>query len=215
MKKIKIKKDDILYSKFQKKYRAIFKDDKFIEFTRKHFNSNGGFAGFILAFLENQVGSKKALEHVTINAHDWIDIFYDLYTDENIIVEFNNLVLNPIIEYNMIVKSFDAFDPIISKFIRYFERENLDFKLPNEQIRRIIKTAFSYILYNCLDCKLPYQIGDLLTDVQYDQKVIIVLNNTRFFSDAKKAILDNCGKKINDLITMLLAVSKNLYYDKD
>ena len=66
------------------------------------------------------------------------------------------------------------------------------------------------MLYNNIEYKLPYSFEKILADPDYDTKYIFILNNTKLFSLAKQSIVDNCEEDINDIIVLILCMSKTL-----
>lgn len=208
------KKDDIVLLKFKLIYQKVFLNPKFVSAIKTHFNKNGGFAAFILGFVENQIGREKLLKHIDINLPEWIELFADLYDDLTIIDTYSNLGFNPIISLEEIKKSFSCFDKMIDKIWMYFNSEQLSININEFHTKQILKSSLGYLLYNSIDCRIKYDFLDILSDPLYDQKIVMITYNTKLFADAKRCIVNNCGKKINDLITLLLGASKDLNFDK-
>lgn len=208
------KKDDKLYKKFKRQYKLIFSNKDFIDCAKSSFDRKYGLVAFILSLLENQIGSEKLLLSLQKNKNEWLNLFASLYKDENINKAYEILSLNPIVDFDKIVGCFDCFDNAISIITNFIEYKNINIDIGFKYFKKILKSGFGFILYNAIDCKINYSFEQILTDNEYDAKILMILNNTKLFALVKDAIVESCGNKINNLITLLLGISNDLSYDK-
>jgi len=210
----KVFKDEKIFNKFKQDFKFIFKDNNFIRFTQNHFNKNGSFAAFTLAFLQNKVGEKRVFDSARINSKEWVDLFESLYNDQTIKDALDKLILNPLIPLDKIQNTFKCFDNFIDKLFDYIKEQEWSLNISNKDAKELLVSAYGYILYNSIECKLDRQLDDIVVDPKYDQKYTMILNNTKLFSDVKNNIRNYCGEKINDLIVILLGGSNHLALDK-
>jgi len=210
----KVFKDEKIFNKYKQEFKFIFKDKNFIEFTQNHFNKNGSFAAFTLAFLQNRVGEKRIYDCARINKDEWVGLFENLYKDQTIFDAYNKLSLNPIIALDKIKITFKCFDNFIDKLFDYIKEQEWSLNISNKDAKELLVSAYGYILYNSIECKLGRQLEDIVVDKDYDNKYIIILNNTKLFSEIKNNIRECCSEKINDLIVVLLGGSNHLALDK-
>lgn len=210
----KVFKDEIIFNNFKNNFNEIFKDKNFIDMTKNHFNKNGSFAVFTLALLQNRVSEGKIIANARINKQDWMIMFENLYKDQNIINTFEKLNLNPVITLNNIVKMFVVFENFANQVWSYVAEQNWDLNISKNDFIEMISSAFGYLTYNQIECKLNNKLSDIVQDPQYDTKYTIILNNTKLFAKAKSCILKHCELKINDLIVILLGASNHLALDK-
>lgn len=202
------------YKKFWKKYSLILDDKYLSELRKNHFDKNGAFVGFLLAFLDNQINNKKLFSQFKVNKDEWCELLCEIYKDPEPIKLFKKLEINPIVPLEQTIDEFSCFDAFINHFIKFVKMHQLNLNIDENNVKQLIKNAFGYILYNCIECIVPYKLDNILVDQDYETKVLMAINNTKLFSFAKQSILENCQDKINNLIVLLLSMSNKLNYDK-
>lgn len=206
----KILKDEKIFNKFKKNYSFIFNNETIKNLLENHFNKNGSFIVFTLSILQNKVGGKAIFNHAKINLQDWISLFENLYSDEQIKKVFEIVKLNPLQDLAAIQNMFVCFKPFAEKLIDYLDEQELKININKNAFVQTICDAFGYFLYNDLEVKINQNIKDIIEDKHYDKKVTIILNNIKLFAVVKKHIQDYCGEKINDLIVLVLGGSNHL-----
>lgn len=198
------------FESFRKKYHFILNNSDLSPLIKKHFNANGSWIIFIFALLENRIDPKKIFNHIKINRDEWCELFIPLYSNQQAINLYKKLEVNPVISLEQTINEFNCFATFANSFVSFIHKHNLSLSIADEQVKKMIINAFGYILYNTINFKLPFTIKQMLLDPDYDTKYLFVLNNTKLFSTIKELILANCGKKINDLIILLLGQSNEL-----
>lgn len=199
-----------LLQKYKDKLSFIFNDKFLSQSIKNHFDKNGTCILFVIALLQNKLGEKVINNHLYINKDEWIDLFSSLYRDENVIKVYKKLEINPIIPLNQIIDSFKCFNRYVDTLITFLKQHELNLNISENDLRCLFKNVFNYVTYNCIDCKLPYDLKDILHDPDYDTKYLMILNNTKLFAAAKQSIISCCKDKINDLIVLLLGTNKSL-----
>lgn len=207
-------KDEKIFQKFKKKYSVIFDDANLNQQIQNHFDQNGAFVGFCLAILSNKLDQDKLINHLKINCEEWVNLFSLLYKNNQIVNLYKKLEMNPIIPLEHIIESFSCFDEFINKFIWFLKQSEINLNIAEEELKDLIKNGLGYLLYNKVDCKLPYEIDKILLDNDYETKKIVILNNTKLFAAVKKSIVDNYFDGINDFIVLILGMNKGLSLDK-
>lgn len=202
------------YQKFKNKYSFILNDRFLVEVRENHFDKNGAFISFLLAFLDNKINSKKLHNQLTVNKDEWSDLFIQIYKEESYIDLYKKLEINPIVPLEQTIREFDRFDSFINTFVNFVKVHELNLNISEDKLKLLVKNAFGYLLYNSIECKIPYKLEDILLDREYETKLLMAVNNTRLFSLVKQSILDNCRDKINNLIVLLLGMSNKLNYEK-
>lgn len=203
-------KNERLIQKFKSSISFIFNDKFLSQSISHHFDKNGVFILFVVAFLQTKIGEKAINNHLYINKDEWTDLFNKLYSDAEIIEVYKKLEINPIIPFNQIIEHFKCFNKFVNALIEFLKKHELNSSVADTKLKELFMNVFSYITYNCLDCKLPYNLENILADVDYDTKYLMILNNTKFFAKAKQSIIETCQDKINDLIVLLLGSNKSL-----
>lgn len=203
-------KDEKVFKKYQTKYSFILTDKYLSDLLKLHFDSQGAFVIFMVGLMNNQVSPKKIMSQLKINIDEWSELFCRLYKDQKIIDLYKKLEINPIIPLEQIIDSFDYFNPFINDFVETLKKHELNLNISESGIKDILKSVFGYLLYNSIDCKIAYSLEKILLDPDYETKYLMILNNTKLFAKAKQNILANCKDKINDLIVLLLGMSKPL-----
>ena len=207
----KLLKDEKNFKSFKKYFSCLFDNQNFQQMTIKHFDWKLSFAGFIIGFLANQYDKKLLKKHLEININEWNDIFSIFYCDKKIEEVKNNLELNPIVSLEILHSYFQCFDKFIDALIAYLSNQLVELNVDNkDNLFNLFKSGLSYILYNYIDMKIPYNISDILHDHEYDIKYQVIVINTKLFSELKQNILLCCGKKINDFISLVLGMSNRL-----
>lgn len=206
-------KNEKLFAKLKKRFSFIFNDQYISELLEHHFDKNGCFIAFVIGLLENRIDKKKILNHFKINKDEWSELFCLIYKDQQIIDVYKKIEINPVVSFDTITKSFDCFDKFIDLLIEFLKKHEIETKIEDQKLKKLFKFVFGYILYNSLDCKLPYELNEILLDPEYENKYSIILNNTKLFSLAKQKIVDVCDDKINEVIVLLLGMNKALSYD--
>lgn len=203
-------KTEKLFRKFKRDFSFILNKIDHVVKKTKHFDENSALASYVLVFLNNRCDSKKLRMHLKRNKDYWINLLLELYRDEQIVETYNNIKLNPYINFNNLVKSFKCFNSFIHQFIEAVKSQDLNLKLSDDLISDFITFGLGYLIYNKVDCLINYELADILLDKKYDSKIQIIIYNTRLFSLIKKLILDNCQEKINDFISLIIGMSKPL-----
>ncbi len=203
-------KDEKVFKKYKAKYSFILGDKYLSDLLKSHFDSEGAFVIFMIGLMNNQVNPKKIMSQLKINMDEWCELFCRLYKDQKIVNLYKKLEINPIIPLEQIIDSFDCFNPFINDFVEELKKHELNLNINERSIKDILKGVFGYLLYNSIDCKIAYSFEKILLDPDYETKYLIILNNTKLFARAKQNILANCKDKINDLIVLLLGMSKPL-----
>ncbi len=139
-----------------------------------------------------------------------MELFKVLYKEERAIHLFKKLEVNPITPLEQTINEFSCFDNFINNTINFFKKHSLNLNIDELKLKSLIKNALGYILYNHIECKIPYSFDKILNDPDYDTKYIVVLNNTKLFGLLKKDITENCQDHINSLIVLVLGMSKAL-----
>lgn len=207
-------KDEKLFEQFKRKHSSIFNDVNFSNLLQDHFNKNGSFVCFVLALIENRWDQKKLITHLSINKDEWLELLGILYRDEHIIDIYKKLEINPIVPLEQTIASFNCFNSFINSLLDFLRKHEINLNIHEKDLKELFKSGLGYLLYNNIEFKLHYEIKDNILDNDYETKYIFVLNNTKLFAGIKKLILDNCGENINDLIALLLGMSKPLSEDK-
>ncbi|MCQ2957060.1 MAG: hypothetical protein MJ233_04500 [Mycoplasmoidaceae bacterium] len=140
-------------------------------------------------------------------------MFCTLYKDEKIVELYRKLEINPIIPLEQTIESFTCFNSFINNFIDFLKKHELNLNINEASIKSILKNTFGYLLYNTVECKIPYSFEQMLLDPEYETKYLVILNNTKLFAKAKQEIVSNCKDKINELIVLLLGMNKKLNKD--
>lgn len=206
-------KDEKLFKKYKARYSFIFNDKYLSDLLKQHFDSNGCFIVFMIALLNNKVEPRRIMAQLKINKDEWSELFCHLYKDEVIKSLYKKLEINAIIPLAQIIQSFDCFNPFINQFIEALKSHELNLNISEASIKQILKSVFGYLLYNSIECKIPYNFEQILLDPDYETKYLMVVNNTKLFAQAKQNIVLHCGDKINDLIVLLLGMNKKLNKD--
>ena len=206
-------KDEKFFKKFKTKYSTIFNHPLISEALKNHFDNNGSFIAFTLGLVENRIDNNKFLTHLKINKDEWAELFITLYKNQNIIDIYKKLEINPIVPLEQTISSFNCFDGFINQFIEFIKKHEINLNIHESKIKTILKSAYGYLFYNKIDCKLPYNINEIIVDPEYDTKNVVILNNTKLFATVKQQIVSSCGEKINDLIVLLLGLSNKLNFD--
>lgn len=207
-------KDEKIFGKFKQKHSFIFNDVNFKNLLKTHFDKNGTFVSFIIALIENRLDENKVITHLSINKDEWIELFENLYKNQDVIEVYKKLEINPIIPIEQTVSSFSCFNSFINLLLDFIRQHGMNLNIRETELKEMFRAAFGYLLYNNIDCKLHYEIIDNILDNDYDTKYIFVLNNTKLFASIKNIILNTCGNKVNDLIVLLLGMNKALSEDK-
>lgn len=207
-------KDEKLFKKFKTKYSIIFNDQLINDALKNHFDNNGSFIAFTLGLIENRIDNNKFLTHLKINKDEWVELFLTLYKNQTIIDIYKKLEINPIVPLEQTISSFGCFDDFINLFIEFIKKHEINLNIHESKIKTILKNTFGYLFYNKIECKLPYDINEIVVDPEYDTKNVVILNNTKLFAAAKQQITNCCGEKINDLIVLLLGMNQSHSCDK-
>lgn len=207
-------KDEKLFKKFKTKYSIIFNDQLINDALKNHFDNNGSFIAFTLGLIENRIDNNKFLTHLKINKDEWVELFLTLYKNQTIIDIYKKLEINPIVPLEQTISSFSCFDDFINLFIEFIKKHEINLNIHESKIKTILKNTFGYLFYNKIECKLPYDINEIVVDPEYDTKNVVILNNTKLFAAAKQQITNCCGEKINDLIVLLLGMNQSHSCDK-
>lgn len=207
-------KNNKIFLKLKKRYQFIFNDTELRDLLKQHYDSDGCSIGFILGLLENQIEKGKVLDQLSINKDEWLELFRSLYKESTPAKLFKRLEVNPIIPLEQTINEFNCFDQFASDVVSFLKKHEINIGINELNLKQLIKNACGYILYNNIDCKIPYTFDEILVDPDYDTKYIIVLNNTKLFSLVKNGIVGNCKNKINDLIVLVLGMSKPLASQK-
>lgn len=206
-------KDEKKFKKYKSKYSFIFNDKILSDLLKQHFDNKGCFIVFIIALLNNQIDSKRIMTQLKINKDEWSELFCTLYKDEKIVELYRKLEINPIIPLEQTIESFTCFNSFINNFIDFLKKHELNLNINEASIKSILKNTFGYLLYNTVECKIPYSFEQMLLDPEYETKYLVILNNTKLFAKAKQEIVSNCKDKINELIVLLLGMNKKLNKD--
>lgn len=207
-------KDEKLFLKYKKQFAFLFNDEALASLLSNHFDNNGCYIVFVIAILQNKLEKDKVLNHLKINKDEWIQLFSQLYKNQDIINLYKKLEINPIVPLEQTIERFDCFNPFINELINFLKQHELNTNIHETKIKQLLVSVFGYLLYNHIGCNLPYDIEKILTDHEYDTKYTIILNNTKLFASAKKQIIEVFGETINDLIVLLLGMNKQLNLDK-
>lgn len=199
-----------VFHQLKSKYQFLLNDSDLKELLANHYDKDCCSIIFILGLLENRIDSKKILNHININKDEWVELFKVLYKEERAIHLFKKLEVNPITPLEQTINEFSCFDNFINNTINFFKKHSLNLNIDELKLKSLIKNALGYILYNHIECKIPYSFDKILNDPDYDTKYIVVLNNTKLFGLLKKDITENCQDHINSLIVLVLGMSKAL-----
>lgn len=210
----KLFKDEKIFKKFKKEYSFIFNDKILKNKIDNHFDKNGSFVSFILIFLETTYKKERAKRYLEMNKEKWLRLFTLLYSDQNIIQEYNNLELNPCIDFEIIKKGFDCFNVFIKEMILLLNQNQIKLGLDNTTIKEFITKGFGYLIYSKIDCNVYYDIEDVVKDTKHDAKIQMVIYNTKLFADIKNLILKYCNDNVNDFIVLILGMTKRLSQEK-
>lgn len=207
-------KDEKIFLNFKKKFSFIYKDKNLINTMKTHFDQNGAFIGYLLAFLSNRYQLPRISRTISLNKTPWLVLFDKIYKDQEILECYKKAALNPTIAFETLLNSFKCFDNIANEFVYLLNKEDIKLDLSDSTIKQFVIKGFSYILYNKVDCLVPYELSDIISDPKYETKVQIVIYNTRLFGDLKDLILANCSNKVNDFIVLILGMTKRLSVEK-
>lgn len=210
----KLFKDEKIFKKFKKDYSFIFNDNILKNKIKNHFDSNGSLACFILMFLEITYKKARARRYLEMNKEKWLRLFTLLYSDQDIIDAYNDLELNPCIDFDVIKKSFSCFNGFNKELLQLLNQNQVVLGLDDQVIKEFITKGFGYLIYSKIDCDVLYDIADVVEDPKHDAKVQMVIYNTRLFSDIKNLILKYCNDNVNDFIVLILGMTKRLSWEK-
>lgn len=199
-----------VFLKLKSRYQFLLSDPDLVELLKQHYDKEGCAIIFIFGLLENRIDRNKLINHIQINKDEWLNLFYPLYKNERAIKLFKKLEVNPITPIEQTISAFYCFDDFINNFILFLKKHEINIGIDETELKRLLKYSLGYILYNQIDCKIPYSFDKILKDPDYDTKYIVVLNNTKLFALVKKGITDNCQSNINNLIMLVLGMSKAL-----
>lgn len=207
-------KDEKIFLNFKKKFSFIFKDKNLAKSMENHFDKNGALIAYLLAFLSNRYQLPRITRTIRLNKTPWLVLFDNIYKDQDIIETYKKAELNPTIAFETLLESFRCFNKFADEFVALLNKEEIKLGLSDATIRQFVIKGFSYILYNKVDCLVPYELQDIISDPKYEAKVQIVIYNTRLFGDLKDLILANCSNKVNDFIVLILGMTKRLAVEK-
>lgn len=210
----KLSKDEKIFLKFRKEFSFVFNDKIFNNKLDEHFDKDGVFVCFLLALLTNKFNKTRLIKLMKTNAEEWLSFFTKLYLDKEIIETYNQLELNPCIEFNQVVSSFKCFDKFINSFISFIEEHDIQIDFENNLIADFIRKGFGFLMYNMIELQIPYDLDKVVRDEKYDTKVQMLIYNARLFGAIKQLILNNCNNNINDFVVLILGMSKNLSEEK-
>lgn len=203
-------KTEKVFNKIRTRYDFLVQNPDLKDLLKNHYDKDGRSILFIIGLLENRIGRIKIFNHIQINRDEWVELFGMLYKEEKLVQFFNKLEINPITPFEQTLQAFDYFDPFINKTINFFKKHDLNLNIDELELKSLLKYTLGYILYNSIECKIPYSFNEILADPDYNTKYIVVLNNTKLFSLVKKGITNNCQGDINNLIMLVLGMSKSL-----
>lgn len=210
----KLTKDEKIFLKFRNEFPFIFNDKIFNKKLDEHFDKDGVLACYCLALICNKFSKTRLIKLIKNNPEPWLTLFTNLYIDKDIIQTYDQLELNPCIEFNKVISSFKCFDRFIRLFINFIKNQNIEIGFEFDVVEELLKKGVSFLLYNMIDCQIPYDLQNIIRDEKYESKVQMVIYNTRLFSALKQLIVTNCENNINDLIVLVLGMSKNIGEEK-
>ena len=203
-------KTEKVFNKIKTRYQFLVVNPDLKDLLKNHYDCDGRSILFVIALLENRIGKRKIFHHIQINKDEWIELFSILYKEEKLVQLFKKLEINPITPFEQTLQAFDYFDRFINSTINFFKKHDLNVNIDELELKNLLKYALGYILYNSIECKISYSLNEILNDPDYNTKYIVILNNTKLFSLVKKNIADNCQSDINNLIMLVLGMSKSL-----
>lgn len=195
-------------------FKFIFRDKFLSPLLIGHFDKHCDFITFTLAAMANRADIKSLISVMKKNKTDWSKLFCSIYENKSIIEAFKQLEMNPVISLDEVIKKMDCFDNFLSLLDQLISSQQLDLGIKNQYLIEIIKNGLGYLLYNKINIQIPYHFSWNLTDPSYETKYIFTLYNTKLFARCKQSIIKHFGDKINDLIVVLLALTRQINLDE-